>query len=62
MSKYVVLHDFTDLQDKNKVYRKGETYPRPTNKKVTKNRIEELSSNKNKRKMPLIKEVEEQAK
>lgn len=61
MSKYVVLHDFTDLQDKNKIYRKGDTFPKPANKKVTKKRIEELSSNKNKRNIPLIKKVEEQA-
>lgn len=61
MSKYVVLHDFTDLQDKNKIYRKGDVFPKPANKKVTKKRIEELSGNKNKRKIPLIKKVEEQA-
>lgn len=60
MSKYVVLHDFTDLQDDKKVYRKGKNFPRPANKKVSKARIEELSTNKNRRGFPLIKKIEEE--
>lgn len=61
MARYQVLHDFTDLEDKNKVYFKGDIYPNPVNKKVTKKRIDELSSNKNKRGIALIKEIDEQA-
>lgn len=58
--KYEVLHDFRDLQDKEKIYRKGDTYPKPANKKISDERIEELSTSKNRLKKPLIKEVEEQ--
>ena len=57
--KYVVIEDFKDLQDKNKVYTKGDTYPNPANKKVSKERLEELASTKNKQNRPVIKEVKE---
>lgn len=60
MSKYEVIEDFTDLQDKNKVYFKGDTFPSPANKRVKKERIEELLNDKNKQGKPLIKEVKEQ--
>lgn len=56
MAKYVVIKDFTDLQDKNHVYREGDKYPRKGS--GTKKRVEELSSTKNKRKEAVIKEVE----
>lgn len=56
--KYKVIHDFTDLKDKNKVYRVGDTYPNPVNKKVNDERIEELSSSDNKLGSPVIKEEE----
>lgn len=57
MAKYVVVKDFTDLQDKNHVYREGDKYPRKGN--ASKKRVEELSSTKNKRKEAVIKEVDE---
>lgn len=57
--KYIVVRDFKDLQDKNKVYAKGDTYPNPANKKVDSKRVEELLSSKNKQGRPVIKEVEE---
>ncbi|WP_078597114.1 hypothetical protein [Evansella clarkii] len=60
MAKYIVLHDFTDLEDGDKVYRKDKPYPRPANKKVSKKRLDELSTSKNKIGVPLIKEVEEE--
>ncbi len=56
---YIVLEDFADLKDKNKVYRKGEQFPRPANKNVSKKRFEELSSAKNRMGAPLIKLEEE---
>ncbi|MGX5574883.1 hypothetical protein ACWKTS_26615 [Bacillus toyonensis] len=56
MVKYVVLEDFTDLQDDNHVYRKGNQYPRKGRTK--KERVEELSGNDNLRSAPLIKELE----
>lgn len=55
--KYVVIKDFTDLQDKNHIYRVGDKYPRKG--KVKNERVEELSSSANKLKTPLIKAVEE---
>jgi len=57
--KYVVVEDFTDLQDGNKVYRKGDVYPSPVNKNVSKKRLNELSSDNNRIGAPLIKEVKE---
>lgn len=57
MTKYVVVKDFTDLQDKNHVYREGDKYPRKGN--ASKKRVEELASTKNKRKEAVIKEVDE---
>lgn len=57
--KYIVVEDFTDLQDGNKVYRKGDVYPSPANKNVSKKRLNELSSDNNRRGAPLIKEVKE---
>jgi len=55
--KYVVIKDFTDLQDKNHIYRAGDKYPRKG--KAKNERVEELSSSANKLKTPLIKVVEE---
>lgn len=60
MKKYEVIHDFKDLQDKNKVYAKGDIFPNPANKKVKAERIKELSSAENKIGKPLIKEIKEQ--
>lgn len=58
--KYVVVEDFTDLQDGNKVYRKGDVYPKPANKKIAKKRLDELASDKNRIGAPLIKEIKEE--
>jgi uncharacterized protein (DUF2249 family) len=60
MSKYIVLEDFTDLKDKKKVYRRGDHYPKPVNKKISQKRLDELASSKNKLGVPLIKAIEEQ--
>ena len=54
--KYEVIEDFTDLQDANHIYRTGDSFPRAG--KVRKVRINELLSDKNKRGIPLIKQVE----
>jgi hypothetical protein len=58
--KYEVLHKFIDLQDKNKTYEEGDTFPKPANKKISEQRIEELSGNDNKRGKTLIKEIEQE--
>lgn len=58
LKKYVVLHDFKDLEDNGYVYFKDDFYPRKENKKVTEKRIQELMSDKNKIGKPLIKEQE----
>ena len=50
---YTVIKQFIDLQDKNHPYNVGDDFPRE-GLKVTKERIEELSSDRNKRKKPLI--------
>ncbi|GKV67300.1 MULTISPECIES: hypothetical protein [unclassified Sporosarcina] len=60
MKKFTVLRDFTDLKDKNKVYRKGDIYPSPANKKVDEKRIKELSSTKNKLGKKVIEEIKEE--
>lgn len=54
--KYKVLKDFTDIQDKNRLYRKGEEYPHKDHK-PTNERISELASSKNRRGEPMIAEV-----
>ena len=56
---YKVIKFFTDLQDKGYAYNVGDTYPRD-GLTVSKKRIAELSSNKNKQKTPLIEEVVEE--
>lgn len=56
--KYEVLHKFIDLEDKNKVYNVGDTYPKPANKKVSYERLLDLSTSDNKRGKALIKEIE----
>ncbi|WP_299090520.1 hypothetical protein [uncultured Metabacillus sp.] len=56
--KYEVIHPFHDLQDKNKIYSIGDTFPKPASKRVAKKRIEELLSSENKLGRPLIKLVE----
>lgn len=56
--KYEAIQDFKDLQDGGKVYLVGDSYPKPANKKIKKERIEELLSSDNKQGRPVIKEVE----
>jgi len=56
--KYVVVHDFKDLQDGNIIYIKGDNYPAKANQIVEEDRIKELSSTKNKMGRVLIKEQE----
>lgn len=53
---YIIIKDFTDLQDDNHSYGSGRVYPYEK-KDVSSERIEELLSDKNKLKEPLIKEV-----
>lgn len=55
---YRVIKYFTDLQDNNREYNVGDIYPY-NNRKVSASRIKELSTNKNKRGIPLIEKVEE---
>lgn len=55
--KYEVLTYFTDLQDGGYPYNVGDSFPR-SGRDVTDQRIAELSGNKNKRGIPLIKAVE----
>lgn len=68
MTKYIVLHDFKDLQDvdsktnKNKIYAKNDTYPNPVNKKISKERLAQLTSANNNQKRPVIQEVAEEKK
>lgn len=57
--KYEVLHKFVDLEDKNKEYNVGDTYPKPANKKISHERLLSLSTSDNKRGKVLIKELKE---
>lgn len=54
-----VLSDFADLQDSNHVYRIGDVYPHD-GYTPTEERVEELSTDKNRLHIPLIELVEEQ--
>lgn len=58
-ARYIVIVDFIDLQDGNKEYKVGEKFPKPANKKISKKRLDELATSKNRRKQPLIEKVEE---
>lgn len=53
---YKVIVRFKDLQDNNHVYNAGDNFPR-NGVNVSKKRIKELSSDKNRRGIPLIEEV-----
>lgn len=53
---YKVIKHFVDLQDNNHKYDVGDTYPRK-GLNVLQSRINELASNKNKQKTPLIEEI-----
>lgn len=55
---YRVIEYFEDLQDNGQPYNVGDVFPKG-NKKVTKQRLNELATDKNRRRIPLIKKVEE---
>lgn len=56
--KFVVVQDFKDLQDNGKVYLKGDAFPKPANKNISEERLQELLSANNNQKRSVIKEVE----
>lgn len=53
---YKVIERFADLQDYNHLYEVGDTYPREGMLPLPE-RVEELASNKNRLRIPLIKEI-----
>jgi hypothetical protein len=55
---YKTIVFFTDLQDKGHPYNVGDPFPRE-GKSVSEARLNELSSSRNKRGIPLIAKVEE---
>lgn len=55
---YKVIKSFTDIQDNGYKYKEGDVYPR-NGLEVLPSRIKELSTNSNRRKEPMIKEVSE---
>lgn len=55
---YRVIVYFEDLQDNGQPYNVGDVFPKG-NKKVTKQRLNELATDKNRRHIPLIEKVEE---
>lgn len=54
---YIVIERFADLQDGNRIYEAGDTYPRP-GLDVTPGRIAELAGSDNRMGYPLIEAVE----
>ena len=58
---YRVIKAFTDLQDNNHAYSVGDLFPHD-GVEVGAERIAELASDKNRRGVPLIEEVEEKPK
>ena len=54
---YIVLTRFADLQDGNRIYEAGDTYPRP-GFDVSKERLAELAGSDNRMGEPLIVDVE----
>ena len=57
---YKVVKNFTDLKDRNHKYLAGDTFPRK-GLFVSKARIEELSTNKNRRGEPMIVEIPDES-
>ena len=53
---YVVLYDFTDMQDGHHLYRSGDNFPR-NGFEVKPDRINELKSSSNRQGRPLIEEM-----
>lgn len=58
--KFITIQDFKDLEDKDKIYYKSDRYPKPVNKIVSEERLEQLLSNTNKQGRPVIKELKEE--
>lgn len=54
---YIVIERFADLQDGNRVYEAGDTYPRP-GFDVSPERLAELAGSDNRVGMPLIVDVD----
>lgn len=57
---YRVIKAFTDLQDNKYPYNAGDEFPRE-GVEVSEDRLEELATDKNRRKEPLIEKVAEEA-
>lgn len=55
---YKVIVDFIDLQDNNYAYKVGDKFPH-NGKNVSEERLSELASDANRRKIPLIQKIEE---
>lgn len=58
---YKVIKSFMDLQDNNRVYNVGDTFPH-SGLDVTEARLAELAGNYNKQGEPLIREVKQRKK
>ena len=58
---YKVIEYFEDLQDNGRPYNVGDVFPVDGNT-VTDERLSELASTQNRRRIPLIEEVEEKPK
>lgn len=56
---YQVLEMFADLQDHNRVYQPGDSFPRE-GLTVSPERLAELAGSDNKRKRPVIAEIQEE--
>lgn len=57
---YKVLYQFADLQDHEHVYRVGDVYPHSVDVEVSDERLEELTTARNRIGVPLIGQAEEQ--
>lgn len=55
---YRVIEYFEDLQDNGQPYNVGDVFPKG-DKKVTKERLNELATDRNRRHIPLIEEIKE---
>lgn len=58
--RYLAVKSFTDAQDNGYKYHVGDTYPHD-GYKPTAERIEELATDKNRRRCPMIKAVKDEA-
>ena len=58
---YRVIHKFYDLKDNNHAYSVGDTFPH-NSVEVGAERIAELASTQNRRRIPLIEEIKEKPK